>query len=340
MSRPCSDADAVTCRHLLVPLDETDASMATVIGAIELARIAGARITFAYTPLLATVPRDHMSRGRELLGKAESVARSQGVPCASAGAPGGGVEAAIVAAAREAGCDLVFIGKARTRPLVQAVLAAGIPVFAMPDPAAMTPAPAVRGIRDEHRALSAILRAWLDMLMAANDQRATADVSVMRGMIRFIETFPVARQHPRKQACLYGRLRRRTARADAELDELERQHERDAQWVGALAEAVERFATGGPLAELLDRVDQYAQFVWALMGREEGVILPAAQRYLTDADWDKLNAAYCTANTGTAPGGHEDRPFDTLLAYLAGLPDADCVARICAQAESESTRVT
>ncbi|MBP0624476.1 hemerythrin domain-containing protein [Cupriavidus consociatus] len=353
MSRPCSDADTITCRHLLVPVEEADESMATVIGAIELARIAAARITFVYAPALAPMPHNYGNRSRELLGKAESVARAQGVPCASAGAVGNDVQAAIPATAREAGCDLVFVGAhghgTMTRPLVLDVLAAGLPVFAMPNPAsaAPAPAPAIRAIRDEHRALSTILRAWLDMLMAANDHGATADVPVMRGMIRFIETFPVARHHPRKQAVLYGRLRRRTARVDAELDELERQHERDAQWVGVLAEAVERFAKGGPLTELLDRVDHYAQFAWAFMGREEGVILPAAQRYLTDADWDKVNAAYCTRDTctsktepGTRGGGHDERPFDMLLAWLADLPDVGCVAHICSHAADGSMQFT
>ncbi|MFC4522556.1 hemerythrin domain-containing protein [Cupriavidus pinatubonensis] len=341
MSRPCRDADAITCHHLLVPLDEADACMATVIGAIELARIAAARITFVHVPPQSAVPRASMVRGRELLAKAESVARAQGVPCASAGLLDGDAQAAIPATAREVGCDLVFIvprgQEAMTRSLVQAVLAAGLPVFAMPDHAPAMPESAIRAIRDEHRALSAVLRAWLDMLTVANDRDAGADVVVMRDMIRFIETFPLTRHHPRKQACLYGRLRRRTARADAELDELERQHERDAQWAGALAEAVERFAAGGPLAELLGKVDHYTQFVWARMGREEGVILPAAQRYLTEADWDKINAAYGAANRCAVPDD-EDCAFGPLLAYLADFPDADCVARICAQAEDVSMR--
>ena len=106
MSHRCPDADAVTCRHLLVPLDETDQCMATVIGAIELARIAAARLTFVHVPRLITVPRDEMSRGRELLGKAESVARALGVPCASAGLAGGDAPAAIPASrpASMAGC--------------------------------------------------------------------------------------------------------------------------------------------------------------------------------------------------------------------------------------------
>ncbi|WP_240804838.1 hypothetical protein [Cupriavidus oxalaticus] len=78
------------------------------------------------------------------------------------------------------------------------------------------------------------------------------------------------------------------------------------------------------------------------MGREEGVILPAAQRYLTEADWDKINAAYGSANPVAAPGmragGHEERQFDTLLAFIADLPDADCVARICSRAGNVSMR--
>lgn len=50
MSRFLPGAGATTCRHLLVPVDETDESMTTVVETIERARIAGARITFFHAP--------------------------------------------------------------------------------------------------------------------------------------------------------------------------------------------------------------------------------------------------------------------------------------------------
>lgn len=346
-------AGAITCRHLLVPVDETDDATTTVVGAIELARMAGACITFMHVPHIpvtvdsdtrvssAATPHGHLSRSRELLGKAESIARAHGVPCASAGTASQAPHAAILTAAREAGCDLILIGlhghggNPGTMPgsLVLAVLAqADIPVLVLPYPAPAMPAPAIRIIRDEQRALSAILRAWLDMLVAAKDSGVAPDVRLMRIMVRFIETLPVARHHPRKQAFLFGRLRRRTFKVDAELDELVRQHQRDSQWASALAETVERYATGGPLTELARTVDHYTQFAWALMGREQGVILPAAQRYLNAGDWDDINASYCEAASAHG-GGNQDRPFDALLAYVANLPDADCVARVCRQVQ-------
>jgi hypothetical protein len=32
--------------------------------------------------------------------------------------------------------------------------------------------------------------------------------------------------------------------------------------------------------------------MWELMGREEGVIVPAAERYLTEEDWSAILAAF------------------------------------------------
>ena len=40
----------------------------------------------------------------------------------------------------------------------------------------------------------------------------------------------------------------------------------------------------------------YASFVWEHLGREEGVILPAAQRHLTEADWLAIDAAFMKDN--------------------------------------------
>jgi len=333
-------AGAITCRHLLVPVDETDGSTATVVGAIELARIADARITFIHLPrILAAIDADaplsssgapdgHASRSRELLIKAESVAQALGVPCASAGSASGLPHAAILTAAHEAGCDLIFIGLpgqdgdpgTMPGPLVLSVLAhADIPVLLLPVPTPAAPARAVRIILDEHRAISSVLCAWLDMLMAAKDQGSAADVPLMRIIIQFLGTFPVARHHPRGEASLFGRLRERTDKVDAELDELERRHLRQARLAGMLAEAVERYATGAPLPDLIKTVDRYAQFIWEHMGREEGVILPAALRHLTDEDWAAIDAEFGSGTIEARPGGTRHHEFEVLLARVTAL---------------------
>jgi hemerythrin-like domain-containing protein len=43
--------------------------------------------------------------------------------------------------------------------------------------------------------------------------------------------------------------------------------------------------------------------MWEHLGREEGVILPAAQRYLTDEDWAEIDAAF--AENDDPRFGHE-----------------------------------
>ena len=88
------------------------------------------------------------------------------------------------------------------------------------------------------------------------------------------------------------------AHCHAELDELERQHQRDAQLVAALAQQVEALAAAdaparvAATAALHDEVSRYADFLWDHLGREEGVILPAAQRHLLAEDWLAIDAAF------------------------------------------------
>lgn len=112
-------------RHLLVPIDNTDLSTITVSRAIELARTLGARITFFHAlPDHATMlrgdadvvrltsPDDYVAyegRAWELLAEAESAGRAQGLTCDSTCAVSDSPYRAIVAAANEASCDLIFM---------------------------------------------------------------------------------------------------------------------------------------------------------------------------------------------------------------------------------------
>jgi hemerythrin-like domain-containing protein len=97
---------------------------------------------------------------------------------------------------------------------------------------------------------------------------------------------------------VFSRLRARTTSCHAELDELERQHARDVSWLAALSQRVDDLAglsadaLSAALATLHDEVSRYADFLWDHLGREEGVILPAAQRHLQSEDWKAIDAAF------------------------------------------------
>ena len=336
-------------RHLLVPIDDSDLSTVTIGRAVEFARTLGARVTFFHADadhasslrgeaeIIRLTSPDvftylYEGRARELLTKAESAARAQGVPCSSTTAVSDSPYTAIIAAARSEGCDLIFMASHGRRSTIGMMLGSQtlkvlinseIPVLvsAMVDPPA--PAQAIATIRDEHRSLAAVLHAWLQVLKPVDEGVAAApQPALMQAIVYYIKNFPVAQHHPKEQEYLFRKLRERTSVVNAELDELERQHLRDEQMVAELGVLVDAYASGLKSVEALqEAVSAYATFIWEHMGREEGVILPAAQRYLTDADWIEINTAF-SGNSDPRFGSDADTEFRHLFSRIVNLASA------------------
>jgi nucleotide-binding universal stress UspA family protein/hemerythrin-like domain-containing protein len=311
-------------RHLLVPIDDTDLSVELVGNAVALARPLGARITFFHAlasgagllssdaEVLRLSARDeydyaYLGKARELLAKAEAAARALGVPCASHHALNDRPAQAIVEAARAAGCDLIFmashghrskLGMAFASETLAVLMTAGLPVLVSSTGEPQAPSRSIGIIRDEHRSLAAVMHAWMHVLATAREAGAGADLALMRAILQYVQRFPLELHHPKEDEHLFRRLRQRTSSCDAELDELERQHARDARLVEALARRVEDLGSAAGEAQVAAvralevEVTQYAQFLWDHLGREEGVILPAALRYLLPEDWAAIDAAF------------------------------------------------
>ncbi len=341
-------------RHLLVPIDSSDLSIDVVGNAVGLARSVGARITFFHSvadpsrsllgdaEILRMVdPADHAyayaGKARELLAKAEAAARACGVPCDSKHAVSDSPAAAIVEAARSAGCDLIFmashgrrgkLGMALASETLSVLMNAGLPVLVSSTGEPKAPAHAIGIIRDEHRSLAAVLHAWMHALATARGTATAADPVLMRAIVRYVQAFPLALHHPKEDQHLFKRLRERSSEVDAELDELERQHHRDHQLVAELATMVEALACSQDAAAALSAthalepaVRAYAAFLWEHMGREEGVILPAAQRHLADADWTEVDAAF-RRNRDPSFAGDSDKEYRQLFSRIVNAAPA------------------
>jgi nucleotide-binding universal stress UspA family protein/hemerythrin-like domain-containing protein len=338
-------------RHFLVPIDGTDLSIEAVGNAVGLARAVGAHITFFHVIVADTEPlrgaaealrfapqnaRAFTASAGELLAKAEAAARAFGVPCDSKCAVNDQPAAAIVEAARGMGCDLVFMashgphqgegGAAAASTTMGVVLNAGLPVLVSSAGDLGPSARAIGMIRDEHRSLAAVLHAWMQALATARSAGTAADLKLMRAIVCYIEVLPLALHEPKEEEHLFRRLRERTSTVNAELDELQRQHARDRQRVAELAAlvatlaAVDGEAAVSATRELDDAVRSYASFVWEHLGREEGVILPSAQRHLTEADWWAIDAAFMKSSE---PGldndaGNEARQLFSFIVQAAG----------------------
>jgi nucleotide-binding universal stress UspA family protein/hemerythrin-like domain-containing protein len=338
---------AATYRHLLVPIDGSELSSVSIDQAVDFAFALGARITFFHaTPDYAasfqgdaeivrmTAPDDYAyrfaGRARELLTKAESAARARGVPCASASATSDSPYTAIVAAARSAGCDLIFMASHGRRSKIgmmigsqtlKVLVNSDIPVLvsATTDPLLPIQAQAIGIIRDEHRSLAAVLHASLERLKSAIAEGARPDPDLMRTIVYYIKTFMLALHHPKEEEYLFSKLSQRTPQFDPELDELKRQHARDNELVDELSATVERYIDGATRLEEVDQVlNRYAKFAWEHMGREEGVILPAAQRHLTEEDWSEINDAF-QKNRDPRFGGKAEVEFKHLFSRIVNL---------------------
>jgi len=341
-------------RHLLVPIDATDLSVEVVGNAVALARSVGARATFFHAMpdharslrgdaevLRATSPDDYAyaitGKARELLAKAEAAARAFGVPCASHFVVSDKPAAAIIAAAREHQCDLIVmashgrrnkLGMALASETLSVLMSAGLPVLVT---ATGDPAPAAHAIgiiRDEHRSLAAVMHAWMHALATACTSGTAPEPRLMRAMVRYIQKFPLAVHHPKEETHLFSRLRERTSAVNVELDELQRQHVRDHELVDGLTQRVEALAAASPgdaaraaTRELDDAVKAYASFLWEHMGREEAVILPAAQRHLSAEDWSHVDAAFAQ-NRDPQFGGETEREYRHLFSKIVNAAEA------------------
>jgi len=334
-------------QHILVPIDDSELSMDVVGNASALAKSVGARITFFHVVadhagsllgdaevLRALSPQDHAygvtGKARELLSKAQAAARAAGVVGESLQVVSNRPAQAIMDAARHLQCDLIFmashgrrsrLGMALASTTLGVLMSADMPVLVSSMGTVKASVRAIGIIRDEHRSIAAVLHAWMHALAAACAQGSAADPVLMKAMLRYVQAFPLALHHPKEDEYVFKRLRERTRELDADLDELSSQHLRDHALVDGLSQRVNALtiATGDAAveatADLHAAVTTYASFLWEHMGREENVVLPAAGRHLTDADWEGIEAAF-SENKDPRFSGDVQREYRQLFSRI------------------------
>ncbi|NMF90781.1 universal stress protein [Aromatoleum petrolei] len=306
-------------RHLFVPIDGTDLSTEICSNAVEFARTLGARITFFHAQpdyaaaldgeaeiVRMTSPTKFAfafeGRVRELLAKAEAAARAFGVPCGSATVVSDSPARAIIAAAREADCDLIYmashgrrsnIGMMLGSQTLKVLVNAGMPVLVAATSSSPAQSQAMDAIRDDHRSLAAALHALQDLLGSGRNLRERPHAELMRTAIHYVTTFSASHHRPKEEEYLLPRLHERSSRYDAELSELSRRYQEDCGLIDELAASIDRYIDGrGDLASLREAAGRCERSAWEHMELVERVILPAAQCHLTAEDWDWINTVF------------------------------------------------
>src|SRR6478735_62173 len=140
-----------------------------------------------------------------------------------------------------------------------------------------------RIIRDEHSALSAMLRSILLLLAEHRRQGTLPDFAALRAMLFYVDEFPEKRHHRKESELLFPKLRARTPQHRDLLDHLDRDHSRGEMRIRELEHALLAFEIMGDSRRAVfeETASRYVDFYLGHMAMEERDILPLAERVLT-----------------------------------------------------------
>lgn len=176
-------------------------------------------------------------------------------------------------------------------------------------------------IRDEHRALAAVLRAVKVVIADIAAGRSQPDFRLLSACVDYIVRLPEDCHHPKEDLVLFPAVRRVCAEAVPILDELEHQHHRGRDHIQTLALALIHYqAVGATAAADFCRIaDTYVEFHWNHIEIEERQLLPLLAARLEASDWAGIDAAFA-ANADPWRGADDE--FALLFSRIAQLTPA------------------
>lgn len=153
---------------------------------------------------------------------------------------------------------------------------------------------ALRVMRDEHQALSAMLRSMAMLLAKSRRDGDLPNFDVLRAMMFYVDEFPEKLHHSKEDSLLFPLVRRRVPDLGRVLDRLSRDHERGEAALRNLEHTLLAFEVMGEprRADFEKALETYTRNYLDHMALEEQEVLPAAQRHFSPEDWTALDAAF------------------------------------------------
>lgn len=158
---------------------------------------------------------------------------------------------------------------------------------------------ALKIIHSEHLALTAMLRSIRLLLTEHRRRNTLPDFSVLRAMLFYVDEFPERLHHTKESTLLFPLLRSHGSEAGEVLDQLDRDHAQGEAAIQKLEHELLGFemmgkTEQGPMRrERFEKaMDEYIDFYLSHMHIEETVVLPLAERVLSDAEWRQLDQAF------------------------------------------------
>jgi hemerythrin-like domain-containing protein len=176
--------------------------------------------------------------------------------------------------------------------------------------------PALQVIRDEHSAVSAVLRSMLQMMERDPDEQPERFFDVLRAMLFYIDEFPERRHHPKESDLLFPKIARVAPELMPVIQRLEKDHVSGESRVRELQHLLLAWELLGDSrrAQFQEAARKYVEFYLTHMRTEEVELLPVAQKLLSEQDWAELNEAF--KNADPLVTGEHDHVYDRLFTRI------------------------
>lgn len=172
-------------------------------------------------------------------------------------------------------------------------------------------------IRDEHRAVAAVLRSLQPLIDQGPGDEPERFFDILRAMLFYIDEFPEQRHHPKESDLLFPRLARAAPELMPVIRRLEAEHMQGEGRVRALQHLLLAWELIGESRRLAfaNAVAEYVRFYMEHMRVEETQLLPVAERVFSQADWDEIGRGF-EANRDPLAGGERDPNYDRLFTRI------------------------
>jgi len=182
---------------------------------------------------------------------------------------------------------------------------------------------AVDIIRNEHRAIAAVVHCFEQLQKEVRDDALDPPFDVIELILRYLAEFPDRFHHPKEDDFLFPALAGRDPSVREVIRELQEQHEDCVRQTSALAGLLAAWKAGHKNGfEAFDQAaSDYIAFQWEHIRLEETTILPAAREKLTETDWEAIDKAF-DENDDPIFGANPQAAFDGLFRKIVATAPA------------------
>ena len=153
---------------------------------------------------------------------------------------------------------------------------------------------ALKIIKDEHLSIAAVIYSLRYLVRQIRDHGAKPDFRLFYAILDYIVEYPDRFHHPKEDNYLFKILRERNTDARPIIAELEAEHVSCAQLIDDLKSKLLRYEQEekAEFDAFAQAVEEYADFQWQHMSKEESVVMPLAEKSLSEEDWGIIAKAF------------------------------------------------